>query len=194
MGKKIEIYHYNINEISKDKLDLIHEFSIKVVSETYDRMKYDYNRRIETIEIGKIAEEIFALYIKEKYMVDFNINYDIYPGVENGDGNDFIINGYSFDIKSSKDTKNEGILNCLNYFNFPVPADQEIKDVTVSILYDFSVKNFYIVKGILKEEYQKNYQIRPLPVGNGIYRKYYLCKLNNGESIDEIMNKVLNGR
>ncbi len=54
------------------------------------------------------------------------------------------------DIKSSKDTKNVGLNACYKYFNFPVPADQEIKDLTVSIIYSFDLRFFVLQVQSLK--------------------------------------------
>ncbi len=86
----------------------------------------------------------------------------------------------------SKDTKNEGIDKCYNYFNFPVPTDQQIKDITISILYDYTVHEFYVVSWIDKETYQKNCKVRSLPVGGGVYRKFYLYKLKYGNNIFDL--------
>ncbi len=179
-------FKVNISEIDAETLERARVFSEKVTLETYDRFQYDFNRRVETIYIGKLAEEVFIKYAKEKLDIELSSNYDIYLGIKNVDKFDFVINNKEIDIKSSKDTKNEGIENCFNYFNFPVPTDQQIKDITISILYDNLVKNFYIVSWIDKETYRKNCKIKNLPIGGGNSKEFYLYKLKLGKPMDAL--------
>jgi hypothetical protein len=179
-------YKVSLDDLGAEIVERARAFAAKVTSETYDRFQYDYKRREETIYIGKLAEEVFIKFAKEHLGVALVSNYDIYLGVTNVDKFDFFINGVEVDIKSSKDTKNEGIEKCYDYFNFPVPTDQQIKDITVSILYDYAVRTFYIVSWIDKETYQKSCEIRKLPVGGGTYRTFYLYKLKYGKSIFDL--------
>lgn len=179
-------FEMNISILGIDKINTAKNFAKNVVRETYDRFSYSTNRRIETIYIGKLAEEVFKKFAKDEFDINLDINYDIYHGTTNVDINDFKINKFEIDIKSSKDTKNEGIMNCYRRFNFPVPTDQDVKDITISILYDYLVENFFIVSWIDKETYLKNAEIRELPVGNGVYKEFYLYPLRNGRNIYEL--------
>ena len=183
-------YHVDISNLGVEKIQKAKKFAEKVVSETYDRFSYEYKRRVETIYIGKIAEEVFKIFAEKELNVILEVNYDIYEGTENVDENDFFINDLEIDIKSSKDTQNKGIDNCFNYFNFPVPTDQSIKDITISILYDYNIQNFYIVSWIDREKYSKNATIKKLHVGNGIYKEYYLYKLKDGYDIKSLIEKL----
>jgi hypothetical protein len=179
-------YTVTVSDIGESICRKAKLFAERVVSETYDRFSYDYNRRVETIYIGKLAEEVFIKFAKNSLDLELVSNYDIYNGTTNVDKFDFTINGVDIDIKSSKDTKNEGIENCYRYFNFPVPTDQDIKDVTVSILYDYQVENFYIVSWIDKETYKKHCKIKNLPVGGGKWKEYYLYQLKLGNPISTL--------
>lgn len=178
-------YKVSISELNEEIIIKARKFAEEVVSETYDRFSYSFDRRVEVVFIGKISEEVFAKFIKENFNILLDVNYEIYPGVFNSDANDFVLNDLEIDIKSSKDTKNEGIDSCYSYFNFPVPVDQKIKDITVSILYDYEIKNFYIASWIDKETYRKNHTIKRINIGNNIYKEFYLCPLREGKSIKD---------
>lgn len=184
-------YMVSVFEIGHEKMEQINTFAARVVDETYDRFAYGRERRIETIRIGKIAEEVFINFLHNEYGIDCKSNYEIYEGIDNVDEKDFSINNIDIDIKSSKDTKNEGIINCYNYFNFPVPTDQTVKDVTVSILYDYNVEDFYIVSWIDRETYMNNCTIGYLPVGGGVYKEFYKYKLNKGNLIEDLKDFLL---
>ena len=194
MGKWInnEIYLVEKKEFSGEILDRIDEFAKNVTNETYDRFSYSYEHRVETIRIGKLAEEVFAKFMLDEYKVKLEINYDIYEGINNVDDDDFFINGYKVDIKSSKDTKQEGFENCFSYFNFPVPWDQEIKDVTISIIYSFDLSKFWICRAISKRKYIQNQHYGKLPVGGGVYKAFHLCKLSLGISPKVMIEYILN--
>lgn len=193
MGRWIkDFYVIGKNELSKEVLDKIMYFSEKVCLETYDRFSYGFERRVETIKIGKIAEEIFAKFMNDEYGIALDINYEIYEGTTNVDEDDFELNGYKIDIKSSKDTSQEGIESCYRRFNFPVPYDQGIKDLTISILYTYDLENYVISSAIFKEEYIRNSRIGKLPVGNGVYKDFYLCKLTNGTTVKNAIDYILN--
>lgn len=195
MGKWInEFYIVNVDELSSEKMDRINSFAKKVYSETYNRFLYNENRRIETIRIGKIAEEVFSLFLKTEYHITTFINYDIYKGVNNVDCNDFFINGVNIDIKASKDTQNKGFNKCFESFNFPVPVGQTIKDVTFSIIYDYNIQNFIICSAILKDDYLKKSHIASLNVDKNTKREFYLCKLKDGISIRKAMEYILIGK
>lgn len=192
MGKWNNFFYVsNISEISETTLNKIDDFASKVCMETYDRFSYDYKRRVETIRIGKIAEEVFAKFMMDEYGVELYINYEIYQGTNNVDEDDFEINGYKIDIKSSKDTYKEGLMSCYNRFNFPVPYDQGIKDLTISIIYSNDLTVYCISSAIFKEDYLKKSKIGKLPVGNGIYKDFYLCKLTNGINVKTAIEFVL---
>ena len=192
MGKWIgDVYLVKKDEISKEILDKIENFADHVTSETFDRFSYDYERRKETIRIGKLSEEVFAKFMLEVYGITLEINYEIYEGIENVDEDDFEINGFKIDIKSSKDTKNTGFEQCFNRFNFPVPADQEIKDVTISIIYSFDLKDYYICSAIFKSDYLAKQHFGRLDVGGGVYRTFRLCKLTNGRKVKNVMDWIV---
>jgi len=192
MGKwHNDFYIIGLTELSDRALARIEEFSEKVCMETYDRFSYGFERRVETIKIGKIAEEVFAKFMNDEYGIFLSINYEIYEGTTNVDEDDFEINGYKIDIKSSKDTYQEGIKSCYNRFNFPVPFDQGIKDLTISILYTYDLSNYVISSAIFKEDYLGKSRIGRLPVGNGIYKEFYLCKLTNGITVRNAIEHIL---
>ena len=192
MGKwNNQFYVINISEISEETLNKINDFASKVCTETFDRFSYDFERRVETIRIGKIAEEIFAKFMKDEYGINLYINYEIYQGTSNVDEDDFEINGYQIDIKSSKDTYKEGIISCYNRFNFPVPYDQGIKDLTISILYSHDLSVYCISSAIFRDDYLKKSHIGRLPVGNGVFKEFYLCKLINGINVKTAIEFVL---
>ena len=172
MGKWIKgFYFVEKKEIPIKILEKINLFANQVCSETYDRFSYEYERRVETIRIGKLSEEIFAKFLLDEY--------------------DFEIHGVQIDIKSSKDTKNVGFMECFNHFNFPVPADQEVKDVTISIIYSFDLNNFCICSAIWKKDYLRMARLGNLDVGNRTYRQFRLCKLTNGISVKKVMEEIL---
>jgi hypothetical protein len=186
-----DFYVVNIKELPESVLTKIQLFSEKVCMETYDRFSYDFERRVETIKIGKIAEEVFAKFMNDEYGITLTINYEIYEGTSNVDEDDFEINGYQIDIKSSKDTYEEGIESCYNRFNFPVPYDQGIKDLTISILYTHDLSNYVISSAIFKEDYLRKSRIGSLPVGNGVFKNFYLCKLTNGIKVRNAIEYIL---
>ena len=106
-----EFYKFTLNELGKEITDKARKFAKNVVKETYNTFEYsesEENERIQNIFVGKIAEEIFSRWVFENLKIKLDINYDIYPGVENVDEWDFKIGSLRIDIKSSKDTKNEG--------------------------------------------------------------------------------------
>jgi len=185
---ELSFFKVSLNDFSKEVIDKAKNFAKKVIGETHDRFEYPEKRREEVIFIGKIAEEVFVKFIKQELGIDLKVNYEIYEGTANVDKDDFIIEGIPIDIKSSKDTKNEGIKSCYSRFNFPVPKDQEIKDITVSIIYDNDVQNFYIVSWIDKETYTKNASIRALPIGGGITKEFYLYPLKKGKKLNLLID------
>jgi len=184
-------YIIGLYELSEKILAKIKDFSEKVCIETYDRFSYGFERRVETIRIGKIAEEVFAKFMNDEYGISLTINYEIYEGTTNVDEDDFEINGYKIDIKSSKDTSQEGIESCYKRFNFPVPFDQGIKDLTISILYTYDLSSYIISSAIFKEDYLRMSRIGRLPVGNGVYKEFYLCKLTNGIAVRDAIEHIL---
>lgn len=187
MSEFIKGFKCNISELGDEVVNRVKKFAKEVINETHNTFENtNTSHRIEKIYTGKLAEEVFKKYMKDSYNITLDINYEIYPGTSNVDEFDFNINGKSIDIKSSKDTKKEGLSNCFNYFNFPVLASQSLKDVTISILYDFEIKNFIIVSWIDKETYTKNCNISSLHVGRGIYKNYRLYKLKFGKNIDQL--------
>ena len=189
MGYEDNFYLVELNELGKDITDKAKNFAKNVVKETYNTFEYsqnEENERIKNIFVGKIAEEIFSKWIFENLNMKLDINYDIYPGVENVDEWDFKKGNIRIDIKSSKDTKNEGFLNCYNYFNFPVLLSQNIKDISISILYDINYEKFMIVSWIDKKTYESNYNIINLQVRPGIYKKYHGYKLKEGKNLIEL--------
>lgn len=193
MGKWIkDFYFVDKSEFDSETLNKIEEFARKVTNETYDRFSYDYERRMETIRIGKLSEEVFSKFMRDEYGVELDINYDIYPGIENVDEDDFLINGYKIDIKSSKDTKNVGFDKCFHSFNFPVPADQDVKDLTISIIYSFDLKYYVICSAIFRNDYLSKQHIAKLNVGNGVYRDFRLCKLTNGSKVKNCIDWIMN--
>ena len=179
-----DIYFVHVDELHcRSKVE---NFANRVVSETYNRFGYDLQRRIETIRCGKFAEEAFCfcMYDMFGYRIE-DVNYDIYDGVENGDEEDFVINGYDIDIKSSKDTDHRGSIACINSFNFPVPTDQHIKDITVSIIYNDD--GWYAIsRWIDKRTYENECRIGSLPVNNGITRQFYKLPLKRGYGISTL--------
>ena len=192
MGKWIrDFYFATKNEIPEETLKRIDDFALKVTSETFDRFSYDFERRMETIRIGKVSEEIFAKFVLDEYGIKLDINYDIYPGIENVDEDDFEINGFKIDIKSSKDTKNVGFEACFNSFNFPVPADQEVKDVTFSIIYSHDLQHYCICSAIFKNDYLSKQHLGRLDVGGGVYRTFRLCKLTKGSKVKSAMDWIM---
>lgn len=178
-------FKIDLSELGPEVINKADKFAKDVVEETFDRFSYNKERRIEVLKIGKLAEEVFARFIKSELGITLSVNYDIYPGVENADSEDFEIWGLNVDIKSSKDTKNEGIESCHSRFNFPVPSDQKIKDLTFSIIYDFDVKSFYIVSWIDKKTYSEGARIGKLNVGGGIVKEFYLYPLASGRNIKD---------
>lgn len=192
MGKWVkDFYLVSKDEFSKDILDKIDDFAQKVTSETYDRFSYDYERRMETIRIGKLSEEVFAKFMLENYNIKLDINYDIYEGIDNVDEDDFEINGFKIDIKSSKDTKKVGFDHCFNTFNFPVPADQDVKDVTYSIIYSYDLNYYVICAAIFKNDYLAKQHLGKLDVGGGVYRMFRLCKLTNGSKVKRVTDWIV---
>ena len=179
-------YKLCIDELGKEIIQNAMDFSEKVVGETYDRFNYELKRRKEAIFVGKISEEVFINFAKNVLNVELQSNYRIYEGTLNVDDYDFQINGKTIDIKSSRDSKNQGIDCCFNYFNFPVPTDQTIKDITLSIIFDNTIKDFYITTWIDLETYKKNCLIGKLPVGGGVYKDFYLYKIKNGRPLVEM--------
>jgi hypothetical protein len=178
-----DIFEVSLEELGQEVLDRAKEFSKIVVDQTFNRFSYSRDRRMEVLRIGKLAEEAFSEFIKKELGLKMKVNYDVYLGIENTDDSDFNIFGLSIDIKSSKDTKNEGFESCYSRFNFPVPVGQEVKDITVSIIYDYSVTKFYLASWIEKKIYLKCAEIRELPVGGGKKKKFYLYPLRDGKNI-----------
>ncbi|MBR0295359.1 MAG: hypothetical protein IJQ67_05610 [Bacilli bacterium] len=192
MGKWIkDFYLVEKDEFSQEILAKIDDFAQKVTSETYDRFSYDYERRMETIRIGKLSEEVFAKFMFDEYNIRLEINYDIYEGIDNVDEDDFEVNGFKIDIKSSKDTKKAGFEKCFSSFNFPVPADQEVKDVTYSIIYSFDLRYYIICAAIFKNDYLSKQHFGKLDVGGGVYRTFRLCKLTNGSKVKRVTDWIV---
>jgi len=186
MKRANNFYKLSINELGQDINKKALDFSERVVNETYNRFNYGQARRKQVIYVGKISEEVFIHFAKNVLNIELQSNYQIYEGTNNVDNYDFQINEKTIDIKSSKDTRNEGIQKCFDYFNFPVPTDQTIKDITISIIYDCNIQNFNMVSWIDIETYKNNYKINKLPVGNNESRDFYLYKIKNGWSLDEL--------
>lgn len=177
------MYKVNISELDNDKAV---EFAKKSIGKTddtnnlYDRYGYDYKTRVEVVRCGKLAEEAFSIFLKNEYNIDMDVDYEIYEGIHQVDKNDVFINGLNIDIKASKDTQKRGIQKCLKQFNFPVPRDQKIKDITVSVIYDFEVQNFYIAAWIDKDTYETNAIYGTFPGGNGKKIPFYKYALTKG--------------
>lgn len=67
-------YQLNINNFGEDVINRARQFAEEVVAETYDRFGYDYDRRVDTIYIGKLAEEVFIRYAAQNLRVVLESN------------------------------------------------------------------------------------------------------------------------
>lgn len=154
-----DIYKVNIDELDNPRAvkfanDVVDDDDDK--NNTYKRYPYELDRRKEVVKCGKLAEQAFALFLYKEFGIKVEIDYRVLRGTSNVDKNDIFYLGLNIDVKSSKDTKNEGIDKCISYFNFPVPVTQTIKDITVSVIYDFDVENFYIISWVDSLTYKHN--------------------------------------
>lgn len=123
---------------------------------TFNTYKYGFNQRWKNVCFGKLSEQAVALFLKEQFDYDFEINYDIYPGVFNVDEYDLTEKGFSFDIKSSFDTKAKDGDEMIRRYNFPVPKHNNYpKDITIGVMIEKEEK-FYIVSWIDKDTYIAN--------------------------------------
>ncbi|GFI51276.1 hypothetical protein IMSAGC020_02486 [Lachnospiraceae bacterium] len=166
----------------------------KEKSNLYDRYKLSPCRKREVVVCGKLAEQAFTIFAKEVLDLELKVNYEVYRGEKNVDGNDFSISGYNVDVKASRDTQERGINKCLETFNFPVPQDQTIKDITVEVIYDNQVRNFYIAKWIDKYTYETNATTGYFMLESGKRQPFYKLSLKYGYEINELESVANNTR
>ncbi len=180
--------------VGKDQLDERKAtiFAYQSVSEKkdnnnlYDRYKLNTDRKREVVVCGKLAEQAFTVFAREFLDIELVVNYEIYQGESNVDNNDFSINGYNVDVKASRDTQVRGINKCVETFNFPVPTDQTIKDITVEVIYDNQIRNFYIAKWIDKFTYETNATTGTFFLESGKRQPFYKLSLKYGYSVTEL--------
>lgn len=183
--------------VGKDQLDEKSAvlFALKSVKNNlYNRYKLSPDRKREVVVCGKLAEQAFAIFAKEFLNLELKVNYEVYQGEENVDSNDFSISGYNVDVKASRDTQERGINKCLETFNFPVPKDQTIKDITVEVIYDNQIRNFYIAKWIDKYTYETNATTGYFKLESGKLQPFYKLSLKYGYKIIELEHVAKNTR
>ena len=168
----------------------IEQFANDVVNDMHNRQGITNEEHKENIKIGKYAEEAFALFLYNESGISLSIDYNIYPGVENGDSHDFQINGKEIEIKSSRDTDNRGFLACYDIFNFLVFENKPIKDITVAILYDYNITTFVLTSWIDYQTYENNYQIKPFRLSR-YNENYKAVPLKRGHSIATLTDYIL---
>jgi hypothetical protein len=120
-------------------------FAIKVVDETFDRFSYDRKSRLEKIAWGKLGEEVFKEYLNNNGF-SVEIDYNIYLGVTNTDGTDFMINGNSIDLKVGTKDFHKRLLVVRSYFDNGHQSDYYVglnfyEKGSIAIIYGFATKN-----------------------------------------------------
>ena len=95
MVNKSDAIKIKVNEELKSRA---RAFALKVIDETFDRFNYNRKARLEKIAWGKLGEEVFKYYLNDND-ISVEIDYNIYPGTENTDSTDFVINDISIDLK-----------------------------------------------------------------------------------------------
>lgn len=152
-------YKVNIQQLDPGKAM---EFTTGAVSDiksknnTYNTYHYKLDRRQKNVFMGKLSEQAVAVFLKEQFQYDFQVNYDIYEGEHNVDEYDLIEKGFTFDVKSSICNSKIGIDGCIRSYNFPVPKVREPRDIVISLLVDDKLENWYIIAWIDKETYVEN--------------------------------------
>ncbi|TKC00170.1 hypothetical protein [Pedobacter cryophilus] len=120
------------------------DFAIKVVDETYDRFNYNRKARLEKIAWGKLGEEVFKYFLNNngiKVVVDYNI----YPGTENIDNTDFVINDITIDLKVGTKDFHKRLLVVKQYFDNGHQSDYYVglnfyEKGNVAIIYGYATK------------------------------------------------------
>ena len=178
---KEHYYKVNISELDKEAAEKFADAVVSIREEdnhTFNSYGYKYGRRKEDVYRGKLSEQAFAIFLKEVFNYEFIVNYDVYPGEHNVDEDDLHEKDFTFDVKSSNDTDNRGVDNCIRSFNFPVPIQQKRspRDIIVSLVVDNAQQNWYIIAWIDAETYLSNCKIGFWKPEKTFWHKYPLSK------------------
>jgi hypothetical protein len=120
------------------------EFALKVVDETFDRFNYNRKARLEKIAWGKLGEEVFKLFLNNNG-ISVEIDYNIYPGTENTDSTDFVINDITIDLKVGTKDFHKRLLVVKQYFDNGHQSDYYVglnfyEKGNVAIIYGYATK------------------------------------------------------
>jgi hypothetical protein len=141
MINKTDAVKINVTEELKVRA---REFALKVVDETFDRFNYNKKARLEKIAWGKLGEEVFRYYLKDND-ISVEIDYSIYPGTENTDSTDFVINDNSIDLKVGTKDFHKRLLVVKQYFDNGHQSDYYVglnfyEKGSIAIIYGYATK------------------------------------------------------
>lgn len=141
MVQKADSVRINVNEELKVRA---REFALKVVDETFDRFNYNRKARLEKIAWGKLGEEVFRYYLNNNG-ISVEIDYTIYPGTENTDSTDFVINNTSIDLKVGTKDFHKRLLVVKQYFDNGHQSDYYVglnfyDKGSIAIIYGYATK------------------------------------------------------
>jgi len=119
-------------------------FALRVVDETYNRFNYNSKARLDKIAWGKLGEEVFKLFLNNNG-ISVEIDYNIYPGTENIDNTDFIINDVTIDLKVGTKDFHKRLLVVKQYFDNGHQSDYYVglnfyEKGDVAIIYGYATK------------------------------------------------------
>ena len=110
----------------------------------YNRFNYNRKARLEKIAWGKLGEEVFKVFLNNNgFSVD--IDYNIYPGTENIDNTDFVINDISIELKVGTKDYHKRLLVVKQYFDNGNQSDYYVglnfyDKGNVAIIYGYATK------------------------------------------------------
>lgn len=141
MVNKSDAVKINVNEELKGRA---RDFALKVVDETFDRFNYNRKARLEKIAWGKLGEEVFRYYLNNNG-ISVEIDYTIYPGTENTDSTDFVINDASIDLKVGTKDFHKRLLVVKQYFDNGHQSDYYVglnfyERGSIAIIYGYATK------------------------------------------------------
>jgi hypothetical protein len=141
MVNKSDAVKIKVNEELKDRARV---FALKVVDETFDRFNYNRKARLEKIAWGKLGEEVFRYYLNNND-ISVEIDYNIYPGTENTDSTDFVINDTSIDLKVGTKDFHKRLLVVKQYFDNGHQSDYYVglnfyEKGSIAIIYGYATK------------------------------------------------------
>lgn len=80
----------------------VEKYTVSTEFRQSDNSPRSRNEKIKDTLMGKLGEEAFAIFLKQKYNIDVDLDFNIYKTKEKGDDQDVELNGFRIEIKSTR--------------------------------------------------------------------------------------------